>query len=1240
MQILLMHNDPAVRARVVGVLGAHFEALHCLEIGSVAELEHALELGDFEAVLTGDHLGWAAGQERLRLVKTKCPDRPVLMLTDVNDASYAVEALHIGFDDCVPMIDLPRLPGALLAALEQARERRQRAAEREQLRATADHYRVAAELASDFAYALHVPAPGQPPRLEWVSGTFTRITGYSLMDVLNTGWTHFVHPQDLGRAQQHAQRLAAGEPDVVEYRLLKAGGGVCWLREVARPAWDAGGKWIEYVYGAVQDVSERKEAEAEREAALARLSSQDAVLRDTLAELEKARAELETRVQERTAELSQREGSLRETMGRLARRETELQEALRLGAALNDIHRAINSTLDFAEIMQRVMVASTRALECDSAGVMQPQGPGWAIGYVHGLPPSAVGRTYPADQLPHALSAIETGDVVAVEDMLNDQPGPPRANVEAYNVRSSMAVPLLRRGEAIGVIFFNYHGRQVSFSRAQIDFGRKLAAAISLALENARLYAELEQRVRERTAALAQAVEQGRTQAARLQEQANLLNLSHDAIIARDMQAHVRFWNRAAAERYGWSAAEAMGQRSHDLFHTKFPTSEAEVYAALLANDYWEGELVHTRRDGQQIVVAARWSLQRDAQGQPTGVLEISNDITLRKEAELAVRRQSQRLQVLHEIDAAILAAQSAKQIARAAVRRVRQLIVCRTASVVLFDFERGEAERLALDVEGQTDGRDAREGQRFPLAGYAITEEHQRGVLTWLEDAQASEAEVLPAWVAQDAPRALLIIPLLAQGQLIGDLILGAKRPGAFAADDLPVARQVGDSLAVAIQNARLYEREQRARRVAEALRSANLALTRSLDIEQVLAVLLQSLGQLVPYDEAQIILVEEEEGCLTVRASRSARIGGGGDDRFMPQVYDSRTAPALAEVIDHQRSLLIGDTTTFEGWSQMHGFEGVGSWLGVPLLAGGKTIGLVSISRVEPAGLNGEHVHLAEGLAAQAAIAIQNAQLFRQVDTGLRQQQALARRLVEVQETERRSIARELHDEAGQALTSLMVNLNLLQRDADQREAVVRRAEEMKHVTGSVMDGLHRLSANLRPASLDHLGLVSALRQLAADYQRNGLQVDFMAVGFDDAAPQAKLEAVQRVSAELPGAGGRAAAGRASLPSTGEPAVSRLPAETETMLFRIIQEALTNVARHAQAGNVGILLERHVDRVTAVVEDDGVGFDREEAERRRRLGLLGMGERATMLGGKLTIESSPGKGTTVFVDIPLASD
>src|SRR5439155_182801 len=112
-------------------------------------------------------------------------------------------------------------------------------------------------------------------------------------------------------------------------------------------------------------------------------------------------------------------------------------------------------------------------------------------------------------------------------------------------------------------------------------------------------------------------VTQRRKEAVRLKEQADLLDLTHDTILVRDVEGRVRFWNRGAEEMYGWTAAEAVGAMSHELLRTQFPTSRAEIEARLRRDGRWEGELVHRRKDGAEIVAASRWALRRTADGRP-----------------------------------------------------------------------------------------------------------------------------------------------------------------------------------------------------------------------------------------------------------------------------------------------------------------------------------------------------------------------------------------------------------------------------------------------------------------------------------------------------------------------------------------------------------------------------------------------------------------------------------------------
>ena len=221
-------------------------------------------------------------------------------------------------------------------------------------------------------------------------------------------------------------------------------------------------------------------------------------------------------------------------------------------------------------------------------------------------------------------------------------------------------------------------------------------------------------------------------------------------------------------------------------------------------------------------------------------------------------------------------------------------------------------------------------------------------------------------------------------------------------------------------------------------------------------------------------------------------------------------------------------------------------------------------------------------------------------ELQAGRQRMKTLSRRLVDVQESERRVIAHELHDEAGQILASLMMNLKRIEQSTAQPQVILAETAEIEAILINLQENLHRLAMSLRPASLDHLGLVTAVRQNAeVTAEKHGLKMQFKANIDDD----------------------------------------QLSADAQIGLYRIIQETLTNVVRHAKATDVDILLHRRNDTLIAVIEDNGCGFDPGLTSKRESLGLLGMRERAEMLGGKLNIESAPGKGTTIQVEVPYAN-
>jgi signal transduction histidine kinase len=212
---------------------------------------------------------------------------------------------------------------------------------------------------------------------------------------------------------------------------------------------------------------------------------------------------------------------------------------------------------------------------------------------------------------------------------------------------------------------------------------------------------------------------------------------------------------------------------------------------------------------------------------------------------------------------------------------------------------------------------------------------------------------------------------------------------------------------------------------------------------------------------------------------------------------------------------------------------------------------------------------------------------------------------KIMTAQEEERKRIARELHDETSQSLTSLMVGLKVLDAKcvACPWEEAKAHVGKLSRLTRDTLDEVHRLALELRPSVLDDWGLVVALQRYVDDFAaKAGLDVDCQMLGLDS---------------------------------------QRLPPQVEIALYRIVQEALTNVVRHARAQHVSVVLKRQRASVLAIVEDDGAGFDVAKVmgapASNGRLGLFGMQERAALLGGTLTLESSPDAGTTVFVEIPL---
>ena len=429
---------------------------------------------------------------------------------------------------------------------------------------------------------------------------------------------------------------------------------------------------------------------------------------------------------------------------------------------------------------------------------------------------------------------------------------------------------------------------------------------------------------------------------------------------------------------------------------------------------------------------------------------------------------------------------------------------------------------------------------------------------------------------------KTFLGVPILLRGVAYGNLYLTEKSDGGdFNEDDEELTQLLAAQAAVAIENARLYESSTRWLRQLESLNEIGTALASEIELEPLLGLVARRLRELVdarlvlialPQGDAMTVAAAEGEGTYGVVGTR-LEFGGSKAGRVLQRGRSERVDSVLEDPeVDQQAARQLG----------------VRSALYVPLIARGRAIGVVIAhdkSGSNP-GFTDDDLRLTESLADRAAVA---------VDLSERVGRDALARVVQAQELERKRLARELHDETGQALTSILLGLKPLEQSAstDEDRAAVASLREL---VVSTLQDVRRLAVELRPTALDDFGLATAVERLAGTFREHtGMRVDF----------EAQL---------------------------GE---NRLPTEVETTLYRIVQEALANIVKHADASHVSILLTRSDRTVAAVVEDDGRGFDG-DATRDDVLGIVGMRERVGLVGGRLRVESTVGSGTTVAAEVP----
>lgn len=397
--------------------------------------------------------------------------------------------------------------------------------------------------------------------------------------------------------------------------------------------------------------------------------------------------------------------------------------------------------------------------------------------------------------------------------------------------------------------------------------------------------------------------------------------------------------------------------------------------------------------------------------------------------------------------------------------------------------------------------------------------------------------------------------------------------------------------------QKASLSEIRRQAQR-AEALVEAASQLNKQLELETVLNKICLITNEALKAKATAVFLREPKKQFHRSMATYS------NIPSLQQYAADSYKIPSeiLENLLSVERSIaVIPDVQTYPDWPHLDlaRTEGFHTLVMTALIRQDEIVGaLISVVPSGQYALLPDDSALLRGLAAQASSAIENAALFEQVRTGRERERKLAKSLLNIQEAERRTIARDLHDHLGQVLTGLQFMLEGVKGELPDKQKVEIGA--IQTVVSNVIQEVREMSLNLRPSMLDDKGLIPTLHWHFNRYTgQTGIQVNFQHDQIAD----------------------------------------RIPAEIETAAYRIVQEALTNVARYAQTQEVFVGLARHDDHLWLEIMDKGKGFDVGSVLERPTTGLGGMRERASLVGGYVVIESYLNQGTQVVAALPLSN-
>jgi PAS domain S-box-containing protein len=635
----------------------------------------------------------------------------------------------------------------------------------------------------------------------------------------------------------------------------------------------------------------------------------------------------------------------------------------------------------------------------------------------------------------------------------------------------------------------------------------------------------------------------------------------------------------------GYSAQSAMAGEEFVLFED----AEWDVVNNRLTEAFNYGleqkfESRVRRKDGQWIWLESSVQLIPDS----ADLMVIARDVTIRKEMEEAAWKSAERAIVLRKIDQLILESKSPNQFVAPVLEEVWHYLKGDLA--VFFEYKL-DSQSLIVVTAANEDG-DFVPGQEFDLSNPQIIQSYRSGFIEWIDDLEDHPGLAVHLSAVKEAGyESLVFAPLLAQGEIIGGLCIASRIKNAFRQEDVDFSRDVAASLAYGIREANLLDELRQLVSQREVLRRASLDLAAELDHDVLLATIVSRAISLGGASGGGLCMWDEENNCLVWNVVV-------GETSIIPGSTIVPGVDVAGKVFQDGATTVLEDFLIIPGEPEDENRKKPFSAAAFPITWRQQKLGLLVLFLDDPQSYNQQKEDLIKLFVIQCAIAIANARLFEVEKSARSQLSQLNQYLQSAREEERAKIAREIHDEFGQRLTVMKMDASWLHKHLPENEILLRRkAQDLAELIDNTIYLMRQIATQLRPGILDDFGLSAAIEwQIHEFISHYNIHCDYDIVDVG----------------------------------------SGLPQELATTVFRIFQETLTNIARHAAATQVDIQLYTAGKEIHLTVSDNGRGMVAGSMLVESGYGLIGMRERAASVGGILEISSSPGNGTQIHLTVP----